>query len=410
MTRHRSGRALTNDAALRAAAVDLVLEVGVDALSFRDVGRAANLSHGALYARFEDVEELLVDLWGEVLVHRAIAIYRAAESAAMHPSKKAVDSVVDLLRHSSTTDVATVHVLLTSRRFAILHEEVEAFIHDYLETTGPDVTDEIRSRTLSLFSLAMLGILSAAQGGLEDKDFECLESTILDALHMEPDDVSSVEFVAPTDRMIPLPTGDLSTVLAYHTFDAIGKSGYARATISRISRRADCSPGAIYKIYPSKEDLVIGAIDSLMGAPWITVSSLAEILEPGYLAQLLYAAASPENNMRKHFALEVAMASAQSDRLRGAVRAKIRRIEAIVPLIDGLDEEERASFTCMLRVIILLVLGVGFLSILTKATDEVDFNQFTEPLRRSCLKNSVPSWPDIRRQLRNLSSMESSKS
>src|SRR5271154_3562428 len=86
LTRRRSTRALINDAAIRDAAIELVLSEGIDAISFRDVGRIAGLTHGALYARFEDVEELLVDLWGEVLSHRAIALFQAAAEASSNPT------------------------------------------------------------------------------------------------------------------------------------------------------------------------------------------------------------------------------------------------------------------------------------------------------------------------------------
>jgi AcrR family transcriptional regulator len=204
------------------------------------------------------------------------------------------------------------------------------------------------------------------------------------------------------DHQIEVPHPDLRSLLTYHTFLAVGKSGYARATISRISRRANCSPGAIYKLYPSKEDLIIGAMGSLMEAPWMTISNFAEILDPGVLAQLLYSAASDENLVRKSFALEIAMASAQSNKLRAAVRSQVRRLEAVVPLIDGLDDDDRTRLTCMIRVIIFLTLGVGFLSAITKATDQVDFNEFAEPLRQSLLNNNAPSWVEIQRQLHNL--------
>ncbi len=408
MARHRSNRALHNDAAIRGAAVDLVLKVGIDAISFRDVGRAAKLSHGALYARFEDVEELLVDLWDHVLVDRAISLFEQVRLAASTPTKKNVDALVKRLRHSTPEDVTMVQVLLTSRRFVILHEEVEAFIHDYLEMASTESTGPVHARSLTLFALTIVGILSASQGGLDADDFECLEITVLEALKFAPHSVPPIDAVDGGNDRFPLPHNDLRAQLAYHTFLAVGKSGYARATISRISRRADCSPGAIYKLYPSKEDLVIGAMSSLMEAPWIATSSLADVLEPGNLAQLLYSAASDENMIRKSFALEVAMASAQSDKLRTAVRSQVRRLEAVVPLIDGLSKDERRQMTCMIRVIVFLTLGVAFLSTVTKATDQIDFNQFAEPLRRSFLENAVPSWVETRRQLISLAEIKKS--
>jgi AcrR family transcriptional regulator len=189
----------------------------------------------------------------------------------------------------------------------------------------------------------------------------------------------------------------------FYTFGAVGKSGYTKATISRISRRANCSPGAIYKLYPSKEDLVIASLRKIMTAPWITVSSFADILEIGSLAQLLYSSASTQNEVRKSFTLEVAMASAHSEKLRVAVRKQLRALDALVPLITGVDDEQRLRFKYMLRTVVFLTLGVSFLSTITKATDQVDFNQFAEPLLRSLLDRVQPSWPEIRRQLQSIS-------
>jgi AcrR family transcriptional regulator len=192
--------------------------------------------------------------------------------------------------------------------------------------------------------------------------------------------------------------------LAYHTFSAVGKSGYTRATISRISRRANCSPGAIYKLYPSKEDLVIAATRRIMNAPWISITSLAEVLDSGVLAQLLYSAASEQNSVRKSFFLEIAIASAQSDKIRAAVQTQMQGLELLVPLIEGIDEGERDQLCRMIRAIIALALGTGFLSTVTKATDHLDFNVVADPIRQTLLHREGLPWPVIREQLLQLAS------
>src|SRR5579863_5728770 len=188
LTRRRSTRALINDAAIRDAAVELVLSEGIDAISFRDVGRIAGLTHGALYARFEDVEELLVDLWGEVLSKRAIALFHAAHRASSSPTAATVSELFAFARDALPADAAMVQVLLTSRRFVILHEDVETFIHDYLESheTG---SSETQSRALLLFGLIMVEILEKSLFGGDVDDLEFLESVILDALVFNSNDI-----------------------------------------------------------------------------------------------------------------------------------------------------------------------------------------------------------------------------
>jgi AcrR family transcriptional regulator len=401
VSRRRSTRALTNDASIRDAAIQLILSTGIDAISFRDVGREAGLTHGALYARFEDVEELLVDLWAESLSHRVVAMFEAARNAAATPSEESVDSLLDFVRNAEPVDVAAVQVLLMSRRFVVLFEEVEVFIHDYLETPG-EYSRAIQSRALALFSLITAKIFSNSEFGLNRDRVAFLRPVLLDALKTDPEDVLDVPLTEPDDRIIPLPRNDLRSQLAYYTFNAVGRSGYTRATISRISRRASCSPGAIYKLYPSKEDLVIAATRSMMRAPWITLTTLAEVLSEGTLAQLLYAGASDQNSLRKNFVLEMSMASAHNEKLRGAVAAQLQLIDSVGPLLVDVSDEERLHFQYMVREVVLLTLGVSFLSAVTKAVIEMDFNQFAEPFRRALTDCCFPNWADISRQLKEM--------
>ncbi len=403
LARRRSTRALINDAAIRDAAIELVLSEGIDAISFRDVGRIAGLTHGALYARFEDVEELLVDLWREVLSHRAIALFTAALEASSNATAQNVHDLFDFVRNATPADAAMVQVLLTSRRFVILYEDVESFIHDYLENDGPGM-NEVRSRALLFFGLVMVQILQQSLFGIDADDLEYLESIILASLSLGLNDVDAVELMEPTDRIIPAPSNELRSQLAYHTFSAVGKSGYTRATISRISRRANCSPGAIYKLYPSKEDLVISATRKIMQAPWISITTLAEVLDSGVLAQLLFAASSAQNSVRKSFTLEIAIASAHSDKIRAAVQTQMQGLELLVPLIEGIDEDEKTELCHVIRSIISMSLGTSFLSTVTKATDRVDFNGFAEPVRQAILQRERLKWMDIRQQLLQLAS------
>jgi AcrR family transcriptional regulator len=402
VSRRRSSRALANDAAIRDAAITLILSSGIDAISFRDVGREAGLTHGALYARFEDVEELLVDLWTEVLSHRAIRMFEAARAAAADPSEASVGALLDFVRNAEPVDVAAVQVLLLSRRFVVLFEEVEVFIHDYLESPG-DLSRALHSRALALFSLVSAKIFTNSEFGLNSERIDFLQPVLIDALKTDPEDVLPVPLAEPEDRVIPEPTSDLRSQLAYYTFSAVGRSGYTRATISRISRRSNCSPGAIYKLYPSKEDLVIAATRSIMRAPWITLGSVAEIMNEGMMTQLLYAGASDQNTLRKNFVLEMSMASYHNAKLRGAVAAQLELIESVAPMIADISDEERKHFQYMLREVVLLVLGVSFLSTVTRAISQMDFNQFTEPFRRSLIECCFPSWEDISRQLKEMS-------
>jgi AcrR family transcriptional regulator len=399
--RTRSARALANDAAIRDAGISEVLRVGVDHVSLRDVGHQAGLTHGATYARYEDVDELLVDLWNSVLAERATTIFDLCMSAAESPSVRSVGALLDFVRDTSAADVASVHVLLTARRIPTLYEEVEPFVRAHFEANpyASERAAALFSRGLTLFAMTMMQIFADSQFGWDRNYQSVLEKLLIEALEVDPSDVAPVALQEPEDRIIVPPGDDLKAQLAYATLGVVGKSGYTRATISRIARRAHCSPGAIYKLYPSKEDLIIAAFHDLMRARWMKFSNFVDLLEEGSLAQLLYSSASDQNSMRQSFTLETALAAAHSDKLRGAVLGQIGELDAVVPLLTTVSEEEKVRLRYMIRSIVFMTVGINFLSTVTKATQRVDFNQFAEPFRRALLRDGVPTWPEMCQQI-----------
>jgi AcrR family transcriptional regulator len=399
--RTRSARAIANDTAIRDAAISEVLRVGVDHVSLRDVGHHAGLTHGATYARYEDVDELLVDLWNSVLAKRATAIFDLSMTAAEAPSVKSVGALFDFIRDTTPADVASVHLLLTARRIPTLHEEVEPFIKTHFESdsNSSEQARAIFTRGLTLFAMTMMQIFADSQFGW-DRDYQAvLEKLLIETLEVDPADVKPVTLREADDRIIMAPGDDLKAQLAYATFGVVGKSGYTRATISRIARRANCSPGAIYKLYPSKEDLVIAAFHDIMRARWMNFTNFVDILEEGSLTQLLYSSASGHNSVRQSFTLETALAAAHSDKLRDAVLGQIGELESVVPLLDNVSDEERVRLRYMIRSIVFVTVGINFLSTVTNVTQRVDFNQFGEPFRRALLRDGVPTWSEMCQQI-----------
>jgi len=402
--RARSARAIANDQAIREAAITEVLRVGVDHVSLRDVGHQAGLTHGATYARYEDVDELLVDLWNSVLCERATTIFELCMRAAEVPSARSVGAVFDFIRDTTPADVASVQLLLTARRIPALQEEVEPFIHDFLERDSGRSYDEIATfaRALTLFAMTMVQVFSDSLFGW-DRDYQnVLEKLLLETLETDPRDVSNVEVLETDDRTMLAAGDDLRTQLAYATFGVVGKSGYTRATISRIARRASCSPGAIYKLYPSKEDLVIAAFRDLMRARWMKASNFIDVLEEGSLTQLLYSAASSYNAVRQSFTLETALAAAHSERLREAVLGQIGELESVIPLLTSISDDDKERLRFLIRSIVFVTLGVTFLSTVTASIQTIEFNQFAEPFRRAVLRDGVPTWSEMCRQISEL--------
>jgi AcrR family transcriptional regulator len=402
--RARSSRAIANDEAIREAGIAEVLRAGVDHVSLRDVGHRAGLTHGATYARYEDVDELLVDLWNSVLCFRAISMFELCMAAAEKPHATTVGAVFDLLRDTQPADVACIHLLLTARRIPTLHEEVEPFIHNYLERelcSSPEVS-AAHTRGITVFALLIVQIMADRQFGRDEGYHAVLETLLLETLTTDPIDVGEVQLHDRDDGVVLAPGDDLRTELAHATFRVVGKSGYTRATISRIARRANCSPGAIYKLYPSKEDLVIAAFHDLMRARWMGVSNFVNVLEEGSITQLLYSATSTANEVRQNFTLETALAADQSDRLRLAILSQLGELQGLIPLLANVSDDERARLGYLIRSIMFITIGVTFLSTVVGSMQCTNFNQFAEPFRRAILKDGVPTWSEMSRQILEL--------
>ena len=250
-----------------------------------------------------------------------------------------------------------------------------------------------------LFSLIMVKIFSNSEFGLNHDRINFMQPVLTAALEIEPDDVATIDHGETFDRPDRPLRNDLQAQLADSTYRAVGMSGYTKATISRISRRANCSPGAIYKLFPAKEDLVIFAWRRMTEDAALPSSRVAFDLDEGVLARSLQSAASSQNDLRKFFVMEMLMASAQNERLRIAVGEQMLRIEDLALTLHDIPDEERLHVTFMIREITLLTLGAAFLSTMTTVVNEINFSQFSEPFRRALQDCRFPSWSTIRSQL-----------
>jgi AcrR family transcriptional regulator len=404
--RNRSTKAVANDIALRQAAVDEIQRVGIDQLSLRDVSHAAGLTHGATYARFEDADELLVDLWNSVLRERLQAMFELSLAAAQDPSAQTIGALFELLRDADARDLSAIELLLTSRRNPILREECESFIRNYLELDEGTSGDSkaIFSRAVLLFGTTMARLYSDSHFGLDDDYHNAFEKLLMESLSVVPSEIDVVDVQLPErpDIRARLSEGDsLQADLAYATFRVVGKSGYAAATISRIARRADCSPGAIYKSYSSKEDLVVGTFVDILGAGQMKFVDVAEVLNEGFLAASMRAGSSDERALQRNFLLELFLSAGHHDKFREAIRRQLMDLESSVPRALELDEEEGDHLRYMLRTVVTALVGASWISTLTETATQLDFAQFSEPLCRAILVCWLPDWDATSRAIRS---------
>ena len=195
--RTRSARAIANDTAIRDSAISEVLRVGVDHVSLRDVGHHAGLTHGATYARYEDVDELLVDLWNSVLAKRATALFEMSMTAAGVTERDERGSPVRLhSRHdpggrgerASVVDGAT-HSHVERRGRAVCSE-----LTSKCDPHASERDQALFARGLTLFAMTMMQIFANSQFGWDREYQAVLEKLLIATLEIDPSDVTPVTF------------------------------------------------------------------------------------------------------------------------------------------------------------------------------------------------------------------------
>jgi AcrR family transcriptional regulator len=382
--RRRSQRALTNDKAILQAAVDEIVRVGVDRVSLRDVGHVAGLTHGATYARYEDVSELLIEVWNFTLHERLISMFVLAREAAERPGSRTVGELSDFIRHADSRDRAAIEMLLVSRRFPTLLEETERFIHVYLEPVEEPTPSH--TRAIILFGMVMVQIFSNAQFGFDIEYQSALEKLLIEALGSTATSCSAVPIATEpdrTDQSVDGFSGDrgFKSDLVHAAYDVIGKSGYVGATISRIARRSKCSPALVYKLHRSKEDLVLSAFAEFVVGRQLHTLMVANVLDEGFFASILIAETSDEFEGRRNFSLETLLAAGHSDTMRPLILGELIQGASARTVLADAEDEQNLRLEYALRTVIAAVLSVSWLATVTRSTDSLDMSVFAEPLR-----------------------------
>ena len=334
--RIRNARAAANDVAIAAAAVGEILRVGVDRVSLREVAQRAGLTHGATYARYEDVNELLIDLWNSKISTCAVELLELSSRAVEEPNENNIRAFMDRIAQPRPEDVVMVEMLLISRRMPIVYEEMEECVSGHLNLdhglTGRAAANFLRSR--ALFGVAMASLFETHYFDGDQSYLGVMEGALGSALKSAPTEVISKEVL---DREPLAPEGsddNLRDRLVHATYAVIAKSGYHGATVSRVARRADCSPGAIYKLYRSKGELVLDALRAIFGSSTTSAARLGSLDAP-----TLPSDSPREEGHRALFALESTIAGAHHESLRAAV-GKFLMDPKRAPLPAGCDDEQ----------------------------------------------------------------------
>lgn len=348
MVAHRKPRrreAIENDLRILRAAVWCLDRHGVDGITTVGVATAAGFTTGALYSRYEQQHDLLVDVWQrqsheavDALIGAAIAVRRSGGTAVT------VDALAALLADPPAVLRVGVQLMAVTRRIDELADVVPADLAASLLEFGVHVEspDVPQVDDLGVVAFALGAVLSGSVVGAQAVDW-----TPMIRWCGAPPTPPSTWPPAPPFPSAPLrdPDDPAIDALLRATQQVIARSGVERATLLRISRAARLTPTVVYNRYENREELIVDLVRRIQQASSTTEMRTMVHASPEMLAMSLATLMSPQGQPRRRLALEVLLASAHHERLAASgaeIDAESRSIAAAL-LADRYGDARTAT-------------------------------------------------------------------
>ena len=266
--RAKSSRSLANSAKVLNAVRKNASKVGLDELSAGSVAKLSGLSTGSIYSRFEDTDEMAIALWDQVVrqpfkqrLQRGVDYIYAPNSARL-----GIDEESTFKADFETPDELSklgVEFLVVAKRNSAIGEVVIPEVSQWFDEFGLNQPNtEINNAAIALGLSASIGTALRAFALGANPDWLAIAGGVRDA-------ATSASRATPLTRPpdLPLPgvfeiqTGNpVRDALISAVGQVVANSGYARATISRIVRKAGLSNGSLYNLYENKEELTDDAM------------------------------------------------------------------------------------------------------------------------------------------------------
>jgi AcrR family transcriptional regulator len=385
--RRRSESSQANDVKILDAALREVDEVGVDNLAMTSVARRAGLTTGALYARYESTGELAAALWTTAIAERHFAFLDQAVSALIDGRTGDVeDLAVELSAPSIETSVA-LELITTSRRIDDLQEVVFNDIALWMQHwDAAPRTRRRRRRVQVLFTLGTVwGVLLHIAPNRRPLDwrpvFERLQWSFA-----QPYDEPRRRFVADRVQEVNADTGDpVQDALTGAVAAVIARVGLERATVSRISRRANLTSGAIYGRFASKEHLLDEAIVTLLARRFtddLFASNSAFAPDAGNAAARIVGGYMSEPRQQwRRFRIETQLVARHHPRIAATLdRVQEGGVREYLEALGVGNVEEQQFFDILARFAQLVPLGLALVDLVTPGVPTTDWRPVLVPL------------------------------
>lgn len=327
--RGRSDRAIRNDERLWAAVTDAIIERGIDRVVARDVVQRCGLTTGALYGRYDSMDDLFADVW----LNRAGPAFRDLVTLAARIGAGELTPVdPDGLGRQSADLRAAGELCILAGRVGELADVVPRDVRAWLVEAGIDRD----ARAAGVLGLLLGTVLYAPV----DDAFWREAPLLLRWLDVGRDATWSGP---PPEPVPPVPIdfgdgdGDEGRALLLRAATQVAaRSGVQHATLKRIGRVAGHVPSAVYHRYANREELFT---DLVVASSRFAIEPNEELsvtfASPDNMASRLCGWMQPQSRTRRRITIECCLAIAHFPELA----------DAVVRVCDASDAELAGRFS-----------------------------------------------------------------
>ena len=266
--RAKSARSLANSAKVLDAVRKNATKVGLDELSAGSVAKLCGLSTGSIYSRFEDADEMAIALWEQVVKQPfKQRLWRGVDYIyTPNSSRLVIDEEATFKADFENPDEISklgVEFLVVAKRNNAIGEVVIPEVSQWFGEFGLNQANtEIDNAAIAIGLSASIGTALRAFALGSNPDWLAIAGGVRDAATAAS---RATPLTRPPDLPLPglfeIQTGNpVRDALIIAVGQVVAKSGYARATISRIVRKSGLSNGSLYNLYENKEELTDDAM------------------------------------------------------------------------------------------------------------------------------------------------------
>ena len=258
--RARSAQSVRRDGEILDAALEEVVQSGVDQLGMHPVARRVGVTAGAIYARHETPDELAVAVWADRCGPATLQLIDDCLAVAL--GHRDGGDLVERAVSATSAVRAGLEMLAIARRRPDLTEVMQPEVLDRLDWESRDPRE--RARIAFLVGIVWGIVLHDNVSDVEPDVWRMAMALINRALATDTE-LPDGEWQPEVGDRITSRTGDaLRDALVDSAAAVIGQVGLQSTTVSRVGRRAGLTAGAVYTQYASKDDLLIDAIRVLL--------------------------------------------------------------------------------------------------------------------------------------------------